>query len=252
MKRIHLAVLLVLLQDHVSIFQQQAIILPVALAQTPVSDPIQSLLKAHNAWPQPPASVRITATSTRDGVTEPLAITATRQEELLLEYGARRRVATSNSQFEERGGKLLVDPAPPGFAQLDITSVFLLAQLAGRPVQIESLGPSSLEGVAVRRVRIRGGRRQIHYRRHDVQDEAELYVNETGLLAGISRSFYANSPFRVTLAFAFSDYRDTNGVLLPYRIAKYLKGRKIETISVISYLFDAPAAPALFEPRRLQ
>ena len=47
-----------------------------------------------------------------------------------------------------------------------------------------------------------------------------------------------------------SDYRITDGVLLPYRIDRYLKGGKIETIEVAKYEFDIPAAPSLFAPGR--
>ena len=224
------------------------------LAQIPQkpAQPIADLLKAHKVWAGPPSSIQITGTSTRGNVTGPIKITATFKEETLTEYGTDKEILTASRNFRDDGTKITPQSTPSGFMQLDITGVFMLAQLMTRPVTTALLETTTVQGAKALRVRVRGGRSEIHYRQIPVNDEFDLYISESGLLAGISRSFYESMPrFKFTQGATFSDYRDTNGVLLPYRIERYLKGYKFETIIVDSYAVNIPAAPTLFEPRRL-
>ena len=229
-------------------------VMPSVLAQTvgPPQGPaaaLQGILRAHRAWTTPPASVQITGTLTRDKMTEPVKITATRQEEALVESGTAKRVATTSVHFEDKQGKVTPLPTLSGFTQLDATSLFFLAQMAARPVTVAPAVPAVTPGGPGQRIRVRSNRTEMHYGKIGVADEVDLYVGPGGLLTGLSRSFYESAPrFKFSHAYAFSDYKETNGILLPYRIERYLKGRNVETIVVTSYEFDVPAAPTLFSP----
>jgi len=212
---------------------------------------VQSVLKSHRAWALPPASVRIIGKSTRGAVTEPIRITTTRNEETLIEYRARRQVFTPLRRFEDDGTKIEFQPAAGGFAELDIAGLYRLAQLAGRGITADAPQSAMLEGSPVQRIHVRSARTELHYRVLTVRDEFDIYVNEAGLLAGVSRDFYPSSPlFHFNLGFVFAEYRETGGVLLPYRIHRYINGQKVETISVDTYELGVPVAPAVFEPRR--
>jgi hypothetical protein len=222
-----------------------------AVAHAQALQPLQQILRAHQAWTNPPASVEIVGTATRGTVSQPVRITATRQEEVSMEYGAKRLVATPSAYFSEDGTKFSREATPSGFAQLDVTGLFLIAQLAAKPVTIGRVEPATLQGIPGFRVRVRTDRTEVHYYQLTVRDEMDIYTTATGLLAGISRSFYETRPrFQFTMALTFSDYRDTGGVLLPYRIERFIKGAKVETIVVDRYNFDVPASSSLFAPRR--
>jgi hypothetical protein len=223
---------------------------PALFAQTSPQG-LQALLKTHRAWAASPASIEIAGTSTRGKVTGPIKITATRLEEAVTEYGQDRLVATQSSFFKEIGSKLSRQPTESGFTQLDVTSVFLVSLLADRPTTVSAPQPAIGPAGPATRLRVSSRRSQIHYAKLTVPDELDLYVASSGLLTGLSRSFYPTSKrFAFTLAYAFSDYRDTGGVLLPYRIDKYLKGVNIETIQVTSYRIDVPTTATMFQPRR--
>jgi hypothetical protein len=216
----------------------------------PDVSPLPALLARHHAWTTPPASIEIDGVSTHRKITEPVKITATRLEEELTEYeSSGRLVATPDSFFKENGGKLTREPTRTGFSQMDITGLFYLAQLAQRPLTAGPPQRVAGQNGDLYRIHIDNHRTETHYARLKVSDEFDLYLDGNGLLAGISRSFYQDAkPFDFTLAYAFSDYRETNGVLLPYHIEKFLKGQKIETIDVTGYTIDVPTTPALFQP----
>jgi hypothetical protein len=217
-------------------------------AQTPQS--LAQILQAHNAWLNPPVSVEITGTAARGGVSQPIKITATRLEEVLTETGTRRDVSTSTINFSE-DARFTRQPTPSGFAQLDVTGVFFLAHLARKTVTTGALESSRLGGAPALRLRARTGRSEVHYQQLKVRDEMDIYVTPSGLLAAIARSFYETQPrFRFTMTLTFSDYRATNGVLLPYRIERYIQDYRVETIIVERYAFDVATPSTLFEPRR--
>jgi len=213
--------------------------------------PLQAILQAHKAWKTPPASIQILGSVLRGNAREPVTITATNKEEAVVDYGNLRRVATASRHFKDDGTKATIQPTLSGFTQLDATSVFLLAQLAGRPVRVDRPEPAKFQGIPAFRVHVSSDRSEVHYRQYKVRDELDLFVTESGLLAGIERTFYRERPlFTVTMRLAFSDYRDANGVLLPYRIDRYMNGHNVESIAVDAYAFDIPTTSALFEPRR--
>jgi hypothetical protein len=213
---------------------------------------IADLLRAHGVWRVTPLSIQITGASTQDGVTLPVQITATNRDEAVFQYANQRKyVATPTAHFVADGSRMTYEPAPGGFAQLDVTSVFALTQLSRRPITAgkpERLG----EGQSLR-VRLRGQRSEWHFRRFEVADQLDLYVGSSGLLEGISRTFYENEPrWERTVAVRFDDYRETQGVLLPYHIERYLDGKLTETIAIDTYTFDVPAGAELFARGRVR
>jgi len=217
---------------------------------------LQSILIAHRAWATPPASIQIRGASVRGGTRQPVTITATQKEEAVIAYGSTKRVATPSNQFQDDGQKSSFADVPSGFDQLDITGIFLISQMtrryakAGIPEVLNSPEfPSSKAGRVIR-IHFSGGRTQTHFRQISVIDELDVLVAPSGLLAGIERTFYPeDSRLRYTVGYRFSDYRDTGGVLLPYRIDSTFKGNIEETIVVADYQVDVPATPSLFESR---
>ena len=90
----------------------------------------------------------------------------------------------------------------------------------------------------------------MHFRQLPVKDELDVLVSPSGLLAGIERSFYPADPrLHYTAGYRFTEYRDTGGVLMPYRIDSIFKGNIEETILVDDYQLNVAANPSLFESR---
>ena len=84
-----------------------------------------------------------------------------------------------------------------------------------------------------------------------VADEMDVFVSDSVLLLGIERTFYALSPiFKASVRYAFSDFRDSGGVVLPYQIEKSVNEAVVERIHVTSYAFDVATSPTLFEARK--
>ena len=139
---------------------------PVMFSQTPAPQPpavtLQAMLGAHHAWTTPPPSARITGTLTRGKTTEPVKITATAQEEALVESATTKLVATTSSRFQDKDGKITPEPTRSGFSQLDVTGVFFLAQLAGRPVSVDPPVPAATPGGAGQRIHVRSTRSELH------------------------------------------------------------------------------------------
>ena len=211
---------------------------------------IEGVLQAHKAWPVAPSSVEMTGTSTKNGVTVPFRITGTRLEEALTEYGDQKRIASPKLNFQDDGKTVTFAKTPSGFGQLDVTGLFFIAQLQQRRVQLKPPQQSTVKGLPANLIRASSERSEMHYGRFRVNDEFDLYVYESGLLAGILRTYYLGDPIRYSLGYAFSDYRETEEILLPYRIEVLLKGRVIETLEVAQYRFNVSTPTSLFLPRR--
>lgn len=211
---------------------------------------LQSILVAHRAWITPPASIRIHGTSIRGNSRQPVTITATQNEEVVIEYGSSKRVATPTAQFQDDGQQSAFASIVGAFDQLDITGLFLISQLTQRPVQAgRQEGLASKEG-RLTKIHLSTGRTKQHFRQIPVSDELDVFVSASGLLAAIERTMYpSDSRLRYTRGYRFSSYRDAAGVLLPYRIETIFKGNVEETILVNDYQVDAPAAPSLFQSR---
>ena len=169
---------------------------------------------------------------------------------MITEIGASRRVATSSRQFQDDGEKAIFAGTLNAFSQLDVTGVFLMAQLSQRA---EQAGPPEVvtpNGVRVTKVHLWSNRTQTHFRQIKVSDELNVFVDSSGMLLGLERTFYAlDSRLRYTLGYRFSDYRNAGGVLLPYRIETVFKGNIEETILVNDYQVNVPVASYQFQPR---
>jgi hypothetical protein len=180
----------------------------------------------------------------------PILITATSAGEVAVRTGAlhdKKRVTTPTRNFREDTEKITWALAPGGFAQLDVTGLFLLAH-AGQSAA--KTGPATPVDQGRLKINVHRGRSEVHYGSLKVEDTFDLYLGSNGLLSDISRSFYPKSSSRhYTQLYAFADYRDTAGVLLPYRIAMYHKGKLVHTIEVNNYRFETGADPALFKTR---
>jgi hypothetical protein len=210
------------------------------------------MLAAHKAWPVAPVSVEMTGTSTRNGVSAPFRITATRAEEVLTEYEDLKQVNSPVRNFKDDGKAMMIDKEPAGFGHLDVTGPFFLAQLLRRTVEIGTPQKLSSEGSPAYRIHVRGTRSQVHYVRLRVNDEFDLYTYDNGMLAAIQRVYYPGDPACYIADTLFSDYRETgkDGPLLPYRIQVYRNAKLVETLTVSQYQFDLPTPTSLFLPRR--
>jgi hypothetical protein len=214
---------------------------------------IDQVLQAHGQWALAPRSVQVTGTSTTQSGASPVQITATNLEEVLLQYENRKHVATPTAHFQADSSRMALEPAPSGFAQLDITGVFFLLQLRQRSVTATAAETVNLPSGPATRLRFRGDRKEWHYRRFEVPDQVDLYINAAGLLEVISRTLYEGEPrWERTMAVRFTDYRLTQGERLPYRIERYEDGRVTETIVVDRYEWDLPAATSLFARGRMR
>jgi hypothetical protein len=211
---------------------------------------LQSILIAHRAWITPPGSIRIRGTSIRGDRRQPVTITATQKEEVVIEYGSSKRVTTPTVQFQDDGQWSTFGSTAGAFDQLDITGLFLISQLTQRQVHAgRSAGVASKEG-RLTKIHLSTGRTKMHFRQVPVADEMDVFVSATGLLAAVERTMYpSDSRLRYTTGYRFSNYRDNAGVLLPYRIESVFKGNVEETILVNDYQVDAPAVPSLFQSR---
>lgn len=216
---------------------------------------LDGIVAAHGADPVPPTSVLMVGAVERHGKKpEPLRLLATRDEKIRIEYGGEGKdtvVISQGLSFSDDGQKFTYPRVGSGFAQLDITGLFLLQQMRTRAVRVETTQErASVGGVVGQRIRVESERSQKHLGKILVKDQADLYVMDNGLLLAVSRSFYEGRPERYTQTFVFSDYRKVNGVSLPHHIDMYIKTRKVESFTIESYQFDTAAEPTLFSPRR--
>jgi hypothetical protein len=226
-------------------------VVPLA-AQNPAPLPWDTILRAHHVpWASIPVSVQMSGVSTRGRLTEAVKITATGQEQIMIELGSRKEVSTPTRVFKDDGERLDRKTTPAGFAQLDLTGIFFVAQLRTRSIQTEVPVLTTFHSARAWRIHGRGTRTEIHYRQLPVHDEFDIYVDDAGLLLGIARTFYKEAPlFTFTMELAFTDYRITKGALLPYRIERTINGHNVETLLIDGYDFDVATPAAMFEPRR--
>jgi hypothetical protein len=195
--------------------------------------------------------VRIEGRFSQGSVPVPLTITATEREEVLYEYGGGRpfrRVTTPETQFIEEAGKAEFPSMSPGFSQLDVTGVFMLAK-SSNAASAKRAGSAALRGAPGEKLSVDRGRMEVHFDSL-INDTFDLYTNAEGLLTGISRTFNAG-PITMSIAHEFFDFRPVDGVMLPFRIERVVRGRKSGIIDVDRSILDAPASPQLFAPPRM-
>lgn len=192
----------------------------------------------------PHSSVQMTGVVDRGGKSEPFRLIATAEGQLRIEYGSAGRdvlVMTPKLIFHDDGTRITFDKVPPGFSQLDITGPFLMEQLSRRTVQVErTLDRVVVGDTPTQRVRLESDSSEMHKGSIRVIDRLDLYLDTEDRLAGISRTFYAGRPETYSQAFSFSDYRKTDGVLLPYKIGVEVNAKRRQTFKVDQYQFDVP------------
>lgn len=216
---------------------------------------LDAIVAAHGVNRLAPLSVQMTGIVDRGGKPESFRLLGTRDEERRIEYGTSgtdTRVTTSKLTFHDNGEKTTTGQSGSGFSQLDVTGLFLVEQLRNRAVRVDLSEEWALVGgVRARRVRVSSERSYKIPGRVRVDDRLDLYVTESGLLAGISRTLYEGRPERYTATWIFSDYREIQDKMrLPHRIELYVNNKKRETFAVETYAFDVPANRDLFLPRR--
>lgn len=220
------------------------------------SQPVELILNAHRAWARPPASIDMRGVSTRDGVTQAFHLLATAAEEVLIEYGDARsgkNVVTPQLSFRDDGQTITFSPRPPGFYQLDVTGIFFISQLTQRPIVPTATDEfMDINGVRARKIRVENSRKEVGKGGAVVQDRVDIYATEEGALAAIGRTFFDGKPERYTLTYTFSDYKETEGVFLPYRVEAFLKGKRREIFQITEYRFDVPTERTTFTPRKAQ
>lgn len=222
--------------------------------QQPGSDPFLVSIRAHGELAlQSVQVIVITGQATSGNKTEPITISATLDGKIRVDYGQplRRSLVTSpQGSFEATGGGIRPrSPHAVAFGQLDRLFILSLRDLSDPRVRRSALGPGSLQGRATQRFKVETGRQQVHYRRV-VRDEVEVqFDQQTGLVAGVVRQQYADEsldrPF--VSAYRFSDYRNVEGLLFPFRIERYIDGLLRETVVVETVRINVGLANGLFE-----
>ena len=193
-----------------------------AQSPSPVGDAtplLQSILIAHHGWITPPGSIRIHGTSIRGSSRKSVTITATQKEEVAIESGSSRRVVTPTAKFQEEGPESAFANSAGTFDQLDVTGLFLISQLTQRKVQASRAEALASKEGWLTKIHLSTSRTKVHFRQIAVADELDLFVTASGLLSAIERTMYpSESRLRYTQGYRFADFRDSGGVLLPYRI----------------------------------
>jgi hypothetical protein len=120
------------------------------------------------------------------------------------------------------------------FAQLDMLSVLGIQQFTGARAQVTNVGSAILNERTVTRLQVTSGRTQTHYFRV-LPDQAEVQIDAvTGLVSSISRVLSAEQNLDHTFqrTYVFSDFRNVNGLVFPFQIARHTDGTLQDTIIV--------------------
>jgi hypothetical protein len=195
-------------------------------------------------------------TATRTSGEAPIRIRATLdriEANLRIDYGSPTTlsvITTPDGQVELRGNQtILKEPHSGLFSQLDLFGGLSLPHLTLPGVASESVGVRDVRGRSSQRVWIQTGRERIRYGR-TLKDEADIYIDEeTGLVSAISRTGYASEALdrSFVLTNEFSDYRDVSGVLIPFRIDRYLDRMAVETILIEEVVLNTVLPADSFE-----
>jgi hypothetical protein len=205
------------------------------------------------------ASVQMRGRSVRGGGATPVAISASfvgvDAGSLRVDYGTpveRSFYNTPKGAAEAVAGQPTVfKPAQVGlFAQFDILAGLGIQHLTAPSVQRSGGEPSLVNGRASNKVRAVTGRSKMLYRR-GVADDLDVDLDaETGLVAAITRRQIAEGTMDLTFlaGFRFSDYRQVQGLWMPFRIDRVLDGVVRESIQLDSVDLNAPLSSGFFEP----
>src|SRR6185369_1613862 len=120
------------------------------------------------------------------------------------------------------------------FAGLDWLSILGLRRLDIGAPSWADLGTGIDNGRTILRSRVATSQELRQYGRV-LKDEFEIDFDvQTGLVSSVQQQQYADNSLDLVfpVVHKFSDYRNTNGVILPFRIEKYVQNRLVETITV--------------------
>jgi hypothetical protein len=197
--------------------------------------------------------VQMTGTATVGKTSQPITISASLDGSSRTDYGnpaTRSIVTTSSGTYEIRDGKTVSRPAHAMlYEQFDALSILGLRTKYASGADRGLMGNGSVGGRETLRVHAGTDDRKMFYGRR-VQDELDAeFDTATGLLAAVHRQGFADDSFDVsfTTSYAFSEYREVQGLMLPFRIDRYLNGKLKETITVSSYTINPALSPSLFE-----
>lgn len=196
-------------------------------------------------------SLTLRGQSNLGGKNQPVTISVALAGKLRIDYGqpvVRTEVSTPDGGFRTVQGKTASLARHSGaYAQLDMLSVFGILHLA-IGIEKTARGAGIVAGRATARVNAVTGRDQMQYRR-TIKDEAEVqFDTETGLVAAISRTQYADESLDLSfvLTTTFSDYRPHGGFVFPFKINRYIDGVLRETITLESIEINPVFAPEAF------
>lgn len=199
------------------------------------------------------STIRLRGTRKAAGVLEPVVISATMEGSSRIDYGRnaeRSTVTTADGRYDVREGKKEYRPSHSGvYAQLDVFSVLGIRNTYGSGGNRGVVGNRELKGTPTILIHAGKDRQQTFYNRV-VKDETDIDLDaQTGLVAAVHRVQSADDSLdmRFTTSSVFSDYRNDAGVLLPFRIERYMDGVLRETIVVESYEINPIFDRDLFE-----
>jgi hypothetical protein len=198
-------------------------------------------------------AVTITGTSTRGSAVEPLTIHGSFDGHTRIEYGsgeAGSTVSTPGGVFDVRAGKVVSRPPHVGlYSQYDVFSILGLRTTWVNGADRGFMGNGTVGGRQTVKVHAGTNNQKSFYGRQ-IQDELDVDFDQaTGLVAAIHRRGYADDSLDVSfvVSYAFSDYRQHQGLWLPYRIDRYMNGNIKESIRVDSYVINPVLSPSLFQ-----
>ena len=186
-------------------------------------------------------TVRLRGKSTLGKIEEPMVVSASMEGSSRIDYGqpvTRSLVTTPVGSFEVRDGQRRYRPPHSGaYTGLDLFSVLSIRNTFANGANRGVVGMQTLNGREVFRAHVGTDRQQVHYGRV-LKDEADIDLDvATGLVAAVHRRGHADEDLNLTFvdSYTFADYRDVNGIQLPFKIERYFNGRLEETITVDSF-----------------
>jgi hypothetical protein len=220
-------------------------------AQEVPATPFAAALTAHGGeavWAVETLVIR--GQSRRGAETTPVTIQVNLDGRVRFDWSAARaEVRTPEGSFELSGARVAYKARHDGlWAQLDWLSIFGIRHMAA--AVLTAAGSGTIGGRLSDHVKADNGRELIQYRRA-IKDEATVsFDRETHLVAAISRVQYASESLDLAfqLSTTFSDYRPVGGLVLPFRIDRFLDGQLKETVTVDSVEINTPLSPGLFRP----
>lgn len=231
-----------------------AVLASPAFAQEPSGVMTRAVAEHGGAALQSVQTLRLTGESSAKAVSTPVVISADLDGYVRYDYGqpiTRSWIHEPDGEFEIRGQQaaIIKQPHVGLFAGLDFLSILGLKRLEIGSTQWQDAGSGTDSGRAVDRRTVETAQQRREYGRL-LKDTFEVRFDaQTGLVSSVSRTQYAENSLDLTfpVRYAFSDYRETQGIVFPFRIEKYVKDRLVETFTFSSIEINAGISRATFE-----